>query len=100
MGLFSTFACTSKEIDPRCEIVAPTDEYRGQIAQHINGSELWQAFPEYLSPVREGARPMVPIELSFEREVTRKVLEEKMEDQWSGDLMGEAKIALTAIRGR
>ena len=189
IGFLSTSACTSKKLDPRCTLDAPY-EYQGQIAQFINGSNLWQAFLDYLSPVKEGATPVVEIDLTFEREITRKTsdgdydpgvvhaklemknlvsgqtilvnhdkfaikdfvfggyedatreevqaaafaateetairfvlyslelgviygmreegpkgssfipaLEEKMEDQWAGDMVGEAKRTLRAIRG-
>ena len=69
VGLLSTSACTSDKLDPRCRRAAPY-EYRGQIAQFINGSPLWQAFLDYLSPVKEGAKHVVEIDLTFEREVT------------------------------
>ena len=69
VGLLSTSACTSDKLDPRCRLAAPY-EYRGQIAQFINGSPLWGAFLDYLSPVKEGAKPVVEIDLTFEREVT------------------------------
>ena len=72
VGLVAMAACTSKEVDPRCRISAPSAPLRGQLAQHINGSELWQAYLDYLSPVREGSRPLVSIDLDFEREITYK----------------------------
>ena len=72
IGLVAMAACTSKEVDPRCRISAPSAALRGQLAQHINGSELWQAYLDYLSPVREGSRPLVSIDLDFEREITYK----------------------------
>ncbi len=68
MGL-PTLSCASKKLDPRCRLAAPYED-RGQIAQFINGSPLWQAFLDYLSPVKEGAKPVVEIDLTFEREVT------------------------------
>ncbi len=71
VGLLSTSACTSKKLDPRCRLAAPY-EYRDQIAQFINGSNLWQAFLDYLSPVKEGAKPVVEIDLTFERVITRE----------------------------
>ena len=70
-GLLSTSACTSKKLDPRCTLDAPY-EYQGQIAQFINGSNLWQAVLDYLAPVKEGANPGVQIDLTFERVITRK----------------------------
>ncbi len=71
VGLLPTLSCTSKELDPRCKLAAPY-EYRQQIAQFINGSNLWQAFLDYLSPVKEGAKPVVEIDLTFERVITRE----------------------------
>ncbi len=71
IGFLSASACTSKKLDPRCTLTAPY-EYRGQIAQFINGSNLWEAFLDYLSPVKEGATPVVEIDLTFEREITRE----------------------------
>lgn len=72
VGLVAMAACTSKEVDPRCRISAPSAAHRGQLAQHINGSELWQAYLDYLSPVREGSKPVVSIDLDFERVITHK----------------------------
>ena len=46
IGFLSASACTSKKLDPRCTLTAPY-EYRGQIAQFINGSNLWEAFLDY-----------------------------------------------------
>ena len=34
--------------------------------------ELWQAYLDYLSPVREGSKPVVSIDLDFERVITHK----------------------------
>ncbi len=70
-GALSISACTSKELDPRCTLVAPY-EYQDRIAQFINGSGLWQAYLDYLSPVKEGASPVVEISLTLEREITRE----------------------------
>ena len=72
VGLVAMAACTSKEVDPRCRISAPSAAHRGRLAQHINGSELWQAYLDYLSPVREGSKPVVSLHLSFEREITHE----------------------------
>ena len=69
-GLLST-ACTSKELDPRITLDAPYD-HQDQIAQFINGSNLWEAYLDYLSPVKEGATPVVEIHVTFERVITRK----------------------------
>ena len=72
VGLVAMAGCTSKEVDPRCRISAPSASHRGRLAQHINGSELWQAYLDYLSPVPEGSKPVVSIHLAFEREITHK----------------------------
>jgi hypothetical protein len=48
-GLLSSSACTSKQLDPHCKLDAPY-EYQEQIAQFINGSNLWEAYLDYLSP--------------------------------------------------
>lgn len=69
MGLLSSLACTSKELDPRVSLDAPYEQQE-RVAQHINGSDLWQAYLDYLSP--DGATPAVEIHLEFERQITRK----------------------------
>jgi len=71
VGLLPTLSCTSKKLDPRCKLAAPY-EHREEIAQFINGSNLWEAYLDYLSPVKEGAKPVVEIDLTFEREITRE----------------------------
>jgi hypothetical protein len=68
-GLLLNLACTSKELDPRIVLDAPY-QHQEKIAQSINGSDLWQAYLDYLSP--DGATPVVEIQLSFERKITRK----------------------------
>ena len=70
-ALLSSSACTSKQLDPRITLDAPY-EHRDQIAQFINGSNLWEAYLDYLSPVKDGASPVVEIHLTFERVITRK----------------------------
>ena len=71
IGLLSSMACTSKELDPRIALDAPY-EHQDRIAQFINGSNLWEAYLDYLSPVKDGASPVVEIQLEFERVITRK----------------------------
>ncbi len=71
IGLLPALSCTSKKLDPRCRVAAPY-EHREKIAQFINGSNLWGAYLDYLSPAKEGAKPVVEIDLSFEREITRE----------------------------
>jgi hypothetical protein len=68
-GLLSSSACTSKELDPRINLDAPY-EHQAPIAQFINGSNLWEAYLDYLSP--DGSTLVVEIHLGFEREITRK----------------------------
>ena len=64
VGLLPTLSCTSKELDPRLRLAAPY-EYRDQITQFINGSNLWQAFLDYLSPVKKGGRGPSPLSRSI-----------------------------------
>ena len=71
IGLLPTLSCTSKKLDPRLRLAAPY-EYQAEIAQFINGSNLWEAYLDYLSPVKEGAKPVVEIDFGFEREITRE----------------------------
>ena len=70
-GLLSSSACTSKKLDPRINLDAPY-EHQERIAQFINGSNLWEAYLDYLSTAKEGASPVVEIHLEFERVITRK----------------------------
>jgi hypothetical protein len=70
-GLLSSSACTSKKLDPRINLDAPY-EHQERIAQFINGSNLWEAYLDYLSPAKKGASPVVEIHLEFERVITRK----------------------------
>lgn len=69
LGLSVHASCTSKELDPRIQLDGPY-ERQEEIAQFINGSHLWQAYLDYLSP--GGATPAVSVHLEFERRVTRK----------------------------
>ena len=71
IGLLPTLSCASKKLDPRLRLAAPY-EYQADIAQFTNGSNLWEAYLDYLSPVKDGAKPVVEIDLSFERETTRE----------------------------
>ena len=70
VGFAAAFACTSKKLDPRVKLAAPY-EHRDAIAKFINGSNLWEAYLDYLSP-KEGAKQVVEIDLTFEREITRE----------------------------
>ena len=67
-GFVST-ACTSKDLDPRVRFNGPY-ERQDKVAQHINGSNLWAAYLDYLAP--DGATQAVEIDLTFERQITRK----------------------------
>ena len=65
--------CTSTRVDPRVSIEAPNEEYRGRLAQSINGSELWTAYLEHVAPGGGGGSvPLVSVILGMERKVTRR----------------------------
>lgn len=63
-------ACTSSEVDPRCSISAPSTFDTAAVAKAINGSKLWQAYLDHVSPVREVGQPVVAFDLTFNREIT------------------------------
>lgn len=64
-------ACTSRAVDPRCEIHAPNQKYVGRLAQSINGSDLWQAYFDHVAPDESIARPLIAVNLEMERKITR-----------------------------
>jgi hypothetical protein len=68
-GALALASCTSSEVDPRLSMDVPY-EHQAQIAQFINGSDLWQAYLDYLSP--DGTTPVVEIYLGFERRITQE----------------------------
>jgi hypothetical protein len=70
-GLVSSAACTSKELDPRISLDAPY-QHQDEIARFINGSDLWEAYLDYLAPDKAVASPVVAITLTFERRITQK----------------------------
>jgi hypothetical protein len=75
MAVALAAACASSKTDPRCSIKAPSEGYRGGVAKAINGSKLWQAYLEHISPVRDVDQPVIGFGLTFNREITRKTNE-------------------------
>lgn len=62
--------CVSSAVDPRCTIHAPNDDYRGRLAKAVNGSKLWQAYFDHVSPDKASAEPLVEVDLQMDRKVT------------------------------
>ena len=75
IALVLTSACTSSKADPRCSLSAPSTEYRVGVAKAINGSDLWEAYLDHVSPTRDVSDPVIAFKLTFEREITRKTNE-------------------------
>lgn len=65
--LGSGVSCVSSEVDPRCTVEAPNQRYQDQLAQSINRSKLWQTYFDLMMPVKEGAEPLVSVEVEFGR---------------------------------
>jgi hypothetical protein len=72
MMLVLAMACTSSKPDPRCRLSAPSPNYVQGIAKAINGSNLWQAYLDHVSPVRDKGQPVMAFKLTFEREITQR----------------------------
>lgn len=70
--LVTAVACVSSEVDPRCSINAPSSGYRAKLARSVNGSKLWQTYFDLMMPVKEGANPIISVNLNFNREITMK----------------------------
>lgn len=70
--LVTAFACVSSEVDPRCSINAPNARYRAKLARSMNGSKLWQTYFDLMMPVKEGANPIISVNLDFNREITKR----------------------------
>jgi hypothetical protein len=68
-------ACTSTKADPRTRLSAPSPEYLMGMAKAINGSNLWEAYLDHISPVRDVSQPVMAFKLTFEREITRRTNE-------------------------
>jgi hypothetical protein len=75
-----TGACTSSKVDPRCSISAPSPGDTADVAKAINGSKLWQAYLEHISPVRDVDDPVIGFNLTFNREITRRSNEGDYDD--------------------
>jgi hypothetical protein len=73
-------ACTSSKVDPRCSISTPSPEDTARVAKAINGSKLWQAYLDYVSPVRDVDKPVIAFDLTFNREITRRSNEGDYDD--------------------
>ena len=70
--LLSGVACASSKVDPRCSINAPNARYRAKLARSVNGSKLWQTYFDLMMPSKEGAIPIISVDLDFDRKITRK----------------------------
>jgi hypothetical protein len=66
------FGCASSAVDPRTTIEAPNEEYRGRLAQAVNGSKLWKAYLEFRDPGGAMGKPLIAVRLNMERHVTRR----------------------------
>jgi hypothetical protein len=73
--LVLVMACTSSKADPRTSLSAPSPEYLMGMAKAVNGSNLWEAYLDHISPVRDVSDPVVAFKLTFEREITRRTNE-------------------------
>ncbi len=63
--------CVSSTPDPRCRIEAPP-EYVGTLAKSVNGSKLWQAYFDGVSPSTAGAQPLIAVSLDLNRRVLKR----------------------------
>ena len=68
VGAAVILGCASRETDPRCEIIAPNEKYRGNLAQSINGSPFWKAY--FKEVAGAATSPVMRVELRMERRVT------------------------------